>query len=507
MYKEIIVVVNILIVLRVVLAPIYTYLHDPKGLKRFPGVSVAPITDLWGVWKQYLRTRTVAVHKAHLKYGSIVRVGPSHVSFSTAEAIRDIYGHGTPALKDDFYQTFNSTHLNVSDAQDRDIHSIKRKRFAIAFSQKRIVELEPVVQNHLQRVFRILDSSDGEEVDMKQIMMHLMYNLIFVTFFHHDSHFIERGSTSVTIKTPSGSPYKGEIHQLLTSALHISTSLGWAPKLRAMLKHLTCWHSGWKHGTQLQHITTHFVRERVNMDIERVDAGLPPLDDLMTTLLWDRNREHPLCLELGELVTEAQNLFSAAGGNTEIALTNIIWYLASNPHVVRRLRAELADALPPHNASSNPISYDLVKNLPYLRACIDEGLRLRPSIPGGLPRVVSKGGMMVSGEWLDEGTTVSVSTYTVHRDPDIFGTDSERYVPERWLQPGSRDMQRGFLAFSQGGRGCLGRNIAYFQMQLVIAALVWRYDLTLREEGWELETMETFSGHTGSLPVVVTRRD
>ncbi|GAA89307.1 cytochrome P450 [Aspergillus luchuensis IFO 4308] len=481
MYKEIIVVFSILIVLKAVLAPIYTYLRDPKGLKRFPGVSVAPLTDLWRVWKQYLRTRTVAVHKAHLKYGSIVRVGPTHLSFSTPEAIRHIYGHGTPALKDDFYQTFNSTHLNVSDAQDRDIHSIKRKRFAIAFSQKRIVELEHVVQDHLRRVSRILDSSKGEEVDMKQIMMHLLYNLIFDIFFHHNPHFIERGSTSITIKTPSGSPYKGEIHHLLSSALHISTSLGWAPKLRVMLKHLTCWHSGWKHGTS---------------------SNTSP-----RTLCANENREQPLCLELGELVTEAQNLFSAAGGNTEISLTNIIWYLASNPHVVRRLRAELADALPLHNDSSNPISYDLVKNLPYLRACIDEGLRLRPSIPGGLPRVVPKGGMMVSGEWLEEGTTVSLSTYTVHRYPDVFGLDPERYIPERWLQPGSRDMQRGFLAFSQGGRGCLGRNIAYFQMQLVIAALVWRYDLTLREEGWELETMETFSAHTGSLPVVVTRRE
>lgn len=114
---------------------------------------------------------------------------------------------------------------------------------------------------------------------------------------------------------------------------------------------------------------------------------------------------------------------------------------------------------------------------------------------------------MVSGEWLDEGITVSVSTYTVHRDPDIFGADPERYIPERWLQPDARDMQRGFLAFSQGGRGCLGRNIAYFQMQLVIAALVWRYDFALREEGWELEVMETFSAHTVSLPVVTTRRE
>ena len=55
----------------------------------------------------------------------------------------------------------------------------------------------------------------------------------------------------------------------------------------------------------------------------------------------------------------------------------------------------------------------MVKDLPNLRACIDEAIRLWPSLPGGLPRGVPAGGMHVSGERFDEDATLSVSTETV----------------------------------------------------------------------------------------------
>jgi len=52
----------------------------------------------------------------------------------------------------------------------------------------------------------------------------------------------------------------------------------------------------------------------------------------------------------------------------------------------------------------------------------------------------------------------------------------------------------------------LGRNIAYFEMQLVLATLFWRFDFKLREEDWDLDIVETFRAHTAALPVKVTRR-
>lgn len=114
--------------------------------------------------------------------------------------------------------------------------------------------------------------------------------------------------------------------------------------------------------------------------------------------------------------------------------------------------------------------------------------------------------MLVDGHWLEGGTTVSVSTHTVHRDPQIFHEKPEQYVPERWLRDDANKMQRGFLAFSQGGRGCIGRNIAYFEMSLVISLLFARYDLELPSPNWHLDVEEHFSSHTNALPMRVRKR-
>lgn len=488
-----------------IVQPLYAYVANRNKLWRYPGPFPAQFTNLWAILHQYFHTRTLAVHKAHQKYGQIVRVGTDHVSFANIEAVKDVYGHGTPVTKDDFYQAFVSTHLNVSDAQEKSVHNTKRKRFAAALAQKRIVQHEETFCVHLRRVVELLDSKQrhGVEVDMKRVMLHLMYEATSVMMYAQDPNFILQESTVTTAETPNGALYKADMYASMIDSSRVGTSAGWGSKSIRLTKFLTKWHPGWDSGQGLRDVTLRFVRNRLRMDTERFRRGEAPLNDLFTTMLFDKDGE-PLGLELGELVTEAANMFNAAGENTEIALTNTIWFLARDPGVTRKLRKEL-DAAFDRTAAPIP-AYDALKDLPYLRACIDESLRLRPSIEGGLPRLVPKGGMYVGGEWLEGGTTVSISTHTLHRDSSIFHENPDAYVPERWLRPDANAMQRGFLAFSQGGRGCIGRNIAYFEMTLTIAVLVSRYDIQLREEGWELGLEENFSAHTKPLPVRLTMR-
>ena len=71
--------------------------------------------------------------------------------------MRDLYGHGTHALKDSFYGAFVSTHLNVSDVQEELVHNIRRKRFATTFAQKSIVELEIVMGHPLEQLVGVFD--------------------------------------------------------------------------------------------------------------------------------------------------------------------------------------------------------------------------------------------------------------------------------------------------------------------------------------------------------------
>lgn len=86
------------------------------------------------------------------------------------------------------------------------------------------------------------------------------------------------------------------------------------------------------------------------------------------------------------------------------------------------------------NANTDPVSmepavapYDILKSLPYLEACISEGLRIHSTSSIGLPRTVPAGGITVFGRHYKEGSILSVPSYTIHRDTDVWGPDPEDF--------------------------------------------------------------------------------
>ena len=127
-----------------------------------------------------------------------------------------------------------------------------------------------------------------------------------------------------------------------------------------------------------------------------------------------------------------------------------MYYLALNPAVQSKLQEELDEAL---GRESDPIaSSEIVKRLPYLGAVINEALRLYSLSSMGLPRIVPEGGVQVSGKFFPEGTVLSVPSYTIHRDPEIWGNDVEAFRPERWLEQDQAGIQKTFNPFSYGPR-------------------------------------------------------
>ena len=133
------------------------------------------------------------------------------------------------------------------------------------------------------------------------------------------------------------------------------------------------------------------------------------------------------------------------------------------------------------NYSSNKLA-----NCSYLRAVIDETMRMSPSVTGTVPREVLKGGIMIDGEYIPAGTTVGTGFYSLHRNPQYFH-EPFSYKPERWIVGSSGEVtaesvelaQCGFFPFSFGPRGCIGRNLAYMELRSVIARTVWLYEMRL----------------------------
>ena len=128
----------------------------------------------------------------------------------------------------------------------------------------------------------------------------------------------------------------------------------------------------------------------------------------------------------------------------------ITYYLAANPDVQRKLQKELDEAL--QNEDGSATSYEVVKNLPYLNAVINEALRLHSTSGIGLPRIVPEGGMSIQGHSFKEGTVLSVPSYTIHRDREVWGDDVAVYRPERWFERDNDAIQRTFNPFSYGPR-------------------------------------------------------
>lgn len=98
------------------------------------------------------------------------------------------------------------------------------------------------------------------------------------------------------------------------------------------------------------------------------------------------------------------------------------------------------------------------QEFPYLDAVVKESLRMFPPIPMSMPRFVPPGGRNLGGFKIPGGTIVSAQAWSAHRlNEEVFpGGDS--FVPDRWLNEERKvEMERCFLAFGKGARGCTGR--------------------------------------------------
>jgi len=133
----------------------------------------------------------------------------------------------------------------------------------------------------------------------------------------------------------------------------------------------------------------------------------------------------PNNLEWREVVAEVNIMMNAGSVTTAIALANVMYQLLKNPKILERLREEIDTVLDQDEAIA---SYDKVKHLPYLRACLDESLHFFPPTPQGLPRKTSSEGLWFMDQFVPGNTTDSISALVAHRDESVFH-NADSFIP------------------------------------------------------------------------------
>lgn len=174
-----------------------------------------------------------------------------------------------------------------------------------------------------------------------------------------------------------------------------------------------------------------------------------------------------------DLKDECFSLLAAAADTTGNAMTIAAYRVMDKPTIYARLRNELIDAFP---ADNFPLKFTELEKLPYLTGVVKEGIRLSFGVIGRLPRVVPLGGATFNGHFLPEGNIVSMSSWLMHRNPDIF-PDPMLFNPDRWLDPVDfRKCDSHIVAFGKGSRQCVGMPLAYAELYIAIGSLFRRFD-------------------------------
>ncbi|EAQ83585.1 hypothetical protein CHGG_09989 [Chaetomium globosum CBS 148.51] len=184
-------------------------------------------------------------------------------------------------------------------------------------------------------------------------------------------------------------------------------------------------------------------------------------------------------LTLEKLQANSAILIIGGSETTATLLSGVTYFLLTNHHAMETLTAEIRETF----KSEDEIDFASVSTLPYLLACLDEALRMYPPVPTGLPRVVPKGGANIAGNYVPEKTVVAVHHWAMYHNDEHF-KDPFAYHPERWLDDPAfaGDHKEAFQPFHLGPRNCLGKNLAYIEMRLILVRILWNFDLRIAED-------------------------
>jgi benzoate 4-monooxygenase len=467
------------------------YFTSYSSLRDIPGPIFAAFSNAWLALEARRVRRSFSVDKLHVKYGKWVRVQPNHISIADVDAIHPIYGHGNGFLKSDYYDAFVSTQRGLFSTRDRADHTRKRKVVSHTFSAKSVGQFEQYLQKNLETFVAQWDKLSTEapkggyaKVDGLQWCNYLAFDMIADLAFGQPFGMLARGKDTAEVQLTPKSPltYAPAVY-ILDKRGELNGALGCIPALIPYAKWIP--DPFIKDGLNAIRNVTGIGIARVNARFD-AEAGGKDVDrvDLLARLMEGKDDQGNR-MERGELVAEALTQLVAGGDTTANSLCGILFWALKKPGVMAKLQQELDAVIP-----SGIPAYTEVKDLKYLRAVINEGLRMHSTSSIGLARVVPPGpGVEILGRHFRAGTVLSVPTWTIHHSKEVWGPDADQYNPGRW-ESLTEKQKTGFVPFSYGPRACSGRNVAEMELVLILATMFRMYEFELYQD--VLPTREGF---------------
>ncbi|KJA26257.1 hypothetical protein HYPSUDRAFT_52570 [Hypholoma sublateritium FD-334 SS-4] len=479
------------------LASIGIYRLSPwHPLAKYPGPILCKLSKfrlayLCAQGKQHMDYQTL-----HEKYGDVVRVGPNEISICNVDAVNPLMGSlGLP--KGQFWEG----RIDEAEAikplvaiRDKTEHARRRRPWTRAFSTSALKGYEDLV---IKRSTQLVDAiaSKSNPVDLTRWVSYFTYDIMSDLAFGGGSEMLAQGDSS-------------GLWHLLENGQKNAIVMAQVPWLGKLLLRYPLFAGGIKA----------FRAYGRNRALLRKKMGSSHKDIFHHLIDEDGVFSQPP--SVAEIASDGSLAIIAGSDTTSSAIANLLYFLMTHPTPCKRLQAEvdeLGDDL-----------YDCTKqaHLPYLTAAINESLRLLPPILSGSQRQGEKGsgGKLLGSYYLPEGNSAFIPTYALQRDPRYFSPFADRFIPERWLSEDKRmELEpkifgngnfvlntTAFIPFSTGPANCVGKNLAWMEMRMVIVLIMRRLDIRLEDgynpQRWSSDIKDQFVTMKGVLPTMLTLR-
>ncbi|KAL2845073.1 cytochrome P450 [Aspergillus pseudodeflectus] len=410
----------------------------------------------------------------HATYGPVVRYGPDTLSIITEEVWPKVYGHGHRQLPK--VQPSASNPRDILSANDED-HARYRKALLPAFSARGLQAQEPLIIGYVDKLIHRLReiAESGAATDMVKWYNLTTFDIIGDLIFGESFGGLDNSEYHhwvVTIfRTIKSRPFffLMDEYPIVFRVLRVLMPRGFVPD--AVMQ------SRQAHKTHTQEA----IAKRL------ANAAAYNRNDLMDSMLHTRGGKN----ELSDLELEGNaNLLLVAGSETVATfLSGTTYWLCRSPEVLDRLTGEVRSAF---KTESEITIRNVSANLPYMEACINETFRIYPPVVTGMERRTVDP-VHIGGYHIPPGTELSIPqavAYTSSRNfynPHSF--DPARWLPESKTDPSSpyfNDNRDVVQQFSVGPRNCIGSNLAFAEIRLILARLLWNFDLMLCDQnhGW-----------------------
>ncbi|XP_028416651.1 cytochrome P450 3A16-like [Dendronephthya gigantea] len=212
------------------------------------------------------------------------------------------------------------------------------------------------------------------------------------------------------------------------------------------------------------------IQDKIDKKIEQKTAQ----KDLLDLLLEAVDDETGKGMDEEELFSQIFIFLFAGHETSAVSMSWMLYFLAQNPDVQKRLRQEVEVTL-----NEKEECWETYDSMEYLTAVVNESLRLRPSAPVYRRQVIQEDNIL--GYKIPAGSMVVIPLYALHRKPEYW-SDPETFNPERFLEPNMQNNPNhryAFMPFSSGPRICIGYRFALMEIKVVLSALIRRFSFLM----------------------------